>query len=294
MNCAKSPWCVFIRERFPLMQTLPMILLFVIANGMLACYVVKVQAAWQSYLLAVCLALSFFFRLRLFDELKDEETDRQVNPTRPLARGLLSCRQVKRLAYFLVGFEVFISACAGMHALLPTLVAIGYSLLMYKEFFVGAWLRTQLLLYAITHTVVVIFLGYALAAIVTAQSLFVFPAVFFLSGIMNWNLFNIYEISRKSFAPEEERQQVDSYTSLYGLWRAVRLSLAQAFLAAIFGDIVMKPAMIGFFWGLLILGFTAAAFVLKGTRQTAHLYRVCSGAFIMYMYLIIIVLLWNR
>jgi 4-hydroxybenzoate polyprenyltransferase len=271
-----------------------MILLFVVANGMLAAYLVKGHPTWGSFFIALLLAISFFFRLRLFDELKDEETDRKVNPTRPLVRGLLSSQAVKNAAYVLIAFEVILSAFVGVYALLPMLVAIGYSLLMYNEFFIGTWLRTQLLLYAITHTVVVIFLGYALAVVVTGNPLWSFPGVFFLSGIMNWNLFNIFEISRKSFAPDEERPHVESYTSLYGLWRAVRLSLAQAFLATIFGELMIGQAMIGFFWGLLVLCFFAAAFVVRGTPIYAKIYRKLSGAFILYIYLVIILILWNR
>ena len=69
MHWRDSPWVALILERFPPATTLPMILLFVIANGLMASHMMVVHTDWWRYLLAFLLALSFFFRLRLFDEL---------------------------------------------------------------------------------------------------------------------------------------------------------------------------------------------------------------------------------
>ena len=138
-----------------------MILLFVIANGLLASQIMEVHASWYLFALDFLLAISFFFRLRLFDELiKDYETDLKINPSRPLARGLLTQKQVWQCVLGLMIFEIALSAWIGWHALSGFLIAIGYSLLMYKEFFIGDWLRKHLTTYAVTHTFVSALLGF--------------------------------------------------------------------------------------------------------------------------------------
>ena len=107
----------------------------------------------------------FIFHLRLFDDVKDADTDRVIAPTRPIPRGLVSERDVDLLAVMLLGAEAGIFALVGSHALAVWAIAAGYTLLMRVEFFVGSWLDRHVLTYAISHMVV---LGMVLAALMAA------------------------------------------------------------------------------------------------------------------------------
>jgi 4-hydroxybenzoate polyprenyltransferase len=94
------------------------------------------------------------------------------------------------------------------------LVALGYSLLMAKEFFVGAWLRPRLVLYAVSHMLVMplILLWVAQMAVGDAPlpaGVELLLALSFLSGFS-------FEIGRKTRGAAEEREGVDSYTKSLG------------------------------------------------------------------------------
>ena len=101
-------WWQFVRERFPLGSVVPMAVAFVLANAAVAARVDGVRVDPERWLAIGALALSFFFRLRLFDELKDHELDRTVHPERPLARGLLGRREVGWAAVGLAALELAI------------------------------------------------------------------------------------------------------------------------------------------------------------------------------------------
>lgn len=282
-----SKWITFIQERFSPWTTLPMIALFVLANGLLACRLAHVEAHWSLFLAAFVLMLSAFFRLRLFDELKDYETDRKFNPQRPLARGLLTTTQVLLVAGGLIIFELVFARFLGLHVLLAQAIAIVYSLLMYKEFYVGEWLRPQLLLYAITHTFVCALLAYSIASVVTTSYLWQLPVLFILSTIMNWSLFNLFEFARKTFAPSEERAQVDSYSSLYGLFIAVTLTLMAAVTGIVFAFLMLWKGLEWFLPGFLVLFAAGNYLIITRSVHGARLFRYVSGAFILYFYVIL-------
>lgn len=282
-------WKTLIKERFPPLSTLPMIVLFVAGNGLIAQHLTGISSGARLYFSAFLLALSFFFRLRLFDELKDYETDLKVNPHRPLARGLLSTSQVWNMALYLIGFEVVLAGFIGLHALTAHGLAIIYSLLMYKEFFVGRWLRPHLTLYAVTHTLVSAFLGFSMASIIISKPIWQFPPVLFLTALMNWSIFNLFEFARKTFSPGEERQHVDSYSSLYGVWGAVALSWSQAFIGAVCAVILVPASWMGMMAGAAVLLASGMYLGLVKSQRAAVFFRLISGGFILYFFAVLVV-----
>ena len=74
-------WIVFIKERFPLGAHLPMIVFFTLANGGLGSQAGGSREHLAQLSVAVLVMVtSYFFRLRLFDEIKDYEVDLKINP----------------------------------------------------------------------------------------------------------------------------------------------------------------------------------------------------------------------
>lgn len=146
-------WRVFLHERFPLPSYIIMTTLLALANVGIAVRVVGGHTQIPIILAGFVIALSFLFRLRCFDEIKDYRTDLQLNPQRPLPRGLLTIQQLQIAIGVLAITEMAVASSFGWAPAVTHLVAISYSFLMYREFFVGTWLRPQLTLYAITHTI---------------------------------------------------------------------------------------------------------------------------------------------
>jgi 4-hydroxybenzoate polyprenyltransferase len=273
-------WRIFQRERFPLHTHLPLILALLFAHIALA----GLHAAWHLCLALFFVLLSFFFRMRLFDEIKDYATDCEKNPTRPLPRGVLSVRDLKKAILLLFCFELALTGIANPIALAILLPAQGYSFLMYKEFFIGKILRPHLTTYAVSHTVVMVLLS----ALCSAWLLLRFP---FQLEMRNWifaagcfGVFNVFEFGRKTFAQTEEKPGVDSYSKIWGHAGAVLLNLSQGLLGLgamgyaypyhrlqwLLGSAVLA--------GLLIAGFV---YIFKNTATAAKVYRNVSGASIL-------------
>ncbi len=287
-------WIVLIKERFNPAQYIPMIFAFVLANGI---YISKAENLdWTPlrFVFVFLMILSFFFRMRLFDEIKDYEVDLKINPTRPLARGILKIPQVKKAIFILILFELCISGYLGMWPFIVHALAIAYSLLMYEEFFIGDFLRPHLTTYAISHTFVSILLGISSAVALndfSPQGLHPYHICFFL---MNWAIFNLFEFARKTFAATEEKKDSPSYSSLFGPRRAYALSMTEAIIAVMLVQTALKnPLMIGYQTPLFMAFFmiylaTTCGYFFKATEKSAKIFRAITGVYLLLNYSIII------
>jgi 4-hydroxybenzoate polyprenyltransferase len=224
----------FCRERFPLSSHVPMVGVFALGNVALVADGATSAAAGPAILsplrfaAAWAIGLLFFFRLRCFDEIKDHEVDRRHNPDRPLARGLVTHRQLRTA--IAVAFLLETSIAALLFGALGGAVlgvAQAYSLLMYREFFVGPWLRPRLTTYALTHTFSAALLGAGLGILYARVDPRALEPRTLVALACNWCLFNLFEFARKTWAPAEERQEVDSYSRRFGVGGAVVLAFGQ-------------------------------------------------------------------
>ncbi|MBC7644505.1 MAG: hypothetical protein H7123_05210, partial [Thermoleophilia bacterium] len=93
------------------------------------------------------------------------DTDRIIEPTRPIPRGLVSEREVDALSVALLLVEFGLFAAIGQLTLVIWLLAAGFTVLMRVEFFVGEWLDRHVLTYAISHMVS---MGLVLASLIAA------------------------------------------------------------------------------------------------------------------------------
>lgn len=282
-------WITFLKERFSPAAYVPMILLFTSSH---AAYLKQTQGwiwNWGLWAYVTTFIFSFFLRMRLFDEIKDYEVDLKINPTRPLARGLLKIAEVKKALLILILVELVMVWNLGPLAFLVHATAIGYSLLMYEEFFVGDFLRPHLTTYAVTHTFVCSLLG--ISTLVSLGS-FEFsnlnnPVWAFV--LMNWFYFNLFEFARKTWASSEERAGVASYSQIFGLWGSVFLSLSQVVLGLIF--LSQAEVSTGTWnkvvFAALIYGILALLFPLRRTEKMASFFRGLTGAYLIIHYLLL-------
>ena len=274
------------RERFAPAVHLPMVAVFTLGNVAVAGAGAGFSAA--RFLVTTAIALLYFFRLRCFDEIKDLPHDRQHNPERPLARGLLTPRElVPVIAAALVAELALAAWLGGAAGLVALALAQGYSLLMFREFFAGAWLRPRLTTYAATHTLSAALLGAALGLLWLGEGASPWWRRELAVFLFNWCLFNLFEFGRKTWAPGEERQEVDSYSRRFGTTGAVVLAATQV--AGALALLALHPRALEARWSWLVhaalLVAPAAAAVALVVRRSGAAGRLYRGAVSIYLVL---------
>ena len=219
----------YLQERFAPVNMGLFVVLFCTVRGVasLACAEGRCTPHPDGPWLAVLGALatvSFFFRLRVFDEEKDFAQDAINHPHRVLQTGRVTLPQLRALAWAGAALEAGWSALRGQEALLLWGIALGYSLLMRAEFGVGRWLRTRLVLYAFSHMLIMpLVIGWIYGAYMVDSFDFQYlPLLLLLSLLGGFS----FELARKLHAPAAERAGVDSYSQVLGYAPALVLTVA--------------------------------------------------------------------
>ncbi|MCC5847789.1 MAG: UbiA family prenyltransferase [Verrucomicrobia bacterium] len=224
------PWFkrlrLYLRQRFPLAQHGILIFSYFSANQFLAQTVtagdgpmVYNATSWLNFFMLLCL----FFHLRVFDEHKDREKDVAAYPDRLLSRGVFSYRDLWRLGLLAVALEALIAFVAGPAALLTWLLVLGWSLLMYREFFIGNWLCKHVFLYAVTHTTIMFGFDLLIWSVTTGRWFWQTDPIFIVYAFNGVFIAFTFEFARKLRPPEDEHDQVDSYSKTLGPRRAALL-----------------------------------------------------------------------
>lgn len=208
----------WINERFALPNGLLFLVLYFTAvfTGHFAVGGGEVEIGWRE-LLGFAPAWCYFLMLRIFDEHKDYDDDLVNYPDRVLQSGLITLGHLKVVGVICIAVQMFGSLLldGGFGKVtMWWLVVFGYSLLMGKEFFVPEWLKSHFVLYAVSHMlsmpVVLIWLAQIGAGSETLPlEIGLLAGLAFLSG-------TAFEVTRKMRGPEEERENVDSYTKIMG------------------------------------------------------------------------------
>ena len=220
---------------------------------------------WAVAALGALATVSFFFRLRVFDEEKDFALDAVNHPHRILQTGCVTLPQLRALAWAGALLEAGWSALRGPEAVLLWGIALAYSLLMRAEFGVGRWLRERLVLYALSHMLIMpLVIGWIYGAyLVDSFDVSYLPLLLLLSLLGGFS----FELARKLHAPAAERAGVDSYSKAVGYGPALALTVAVllaggAVQALLLRTLHARPAAYAVLAGLLAAGlalYTVAA-----------------------------------
>jgi hypothetical protein len=242
----------------------------------------NIENFWFQFLFLFVFYVFFFLLLRCYDEIKDAAHDAVHNQSRPIPRGLVSIRELKNAITFLL---VALVGLFGIAEAAPwSLVVLGYSLLMFREFFIGKWLRPHLTTYAMSHTFVIGLCTYALMQRDFSWGADAKATLCF--ALANWFVFNVFEFARKTFAPSEEKPEVDSYSKIFRPAGAGLLTLSQ-WIAACFCLWRMQISVAGpVLISALSLIFTMLI-ALRPTAQSGRWFRQSHGIFLVLFYLIL-------
>ena len=181
---------------------------------------------------------SFIVLIRCLDEHKDFKDDSVNYPDRPVQRGVVTLNEVTGVAVVCVLFQLVYSLVLdGGWGRVCWLWALSlfWLFLMTKEFFVEKWLRRHVMTYLFTHQIITpLMVFWILQTAVSDQWVDIsklWPVVVFVSmgGL-------IFELTRKTWGPEEEREGVDSYARALGIGGAIIFSLVAFYImvAALF------------------------------------------------------------
>lgn len=287
-------WCQFTKERFEPWSHMTMILVFLFAHILVVNPVKTIFASSLNEIMLGIGVVAFYFKLRLYDEVKDYDLDVVINKTRPLPRGLLTHKDMYRGMAVCILIELVCFSIMGLNSLITAIIAILYSLIMYKEFFIPEKIRPFLTTYALVHTIVTTFLSFAIFSFLTQASLIelVKEPSLVSFAFANWLLFNIFEFGRKTFATIEERQNVDTYSSLFGRVGAVMLVVSQAGIAHFLALTLKGTNQAFLLWGfatlLIILAALSVNYILRNTAKAAKAYRMFSSVYIIVFYILLI------
>ncbi|MBY0451035.1 MAG: UbiA family prenyltransferase [Cyanobacteria bacterium] len=233
-----------------------------------------------------------FFRLRIFDDIKDYETDCRIKPSRPLARKLISLLEAKMVAFALAFAEGLLALYLGTNAFCAWGLLFVYSVLMYREFFVGRWLRPQMEFYALTHTWVAVWIGLFIATALSDTALNMLPIECVVFSGCNWLVFNVFEFARKTFGSDEETLPEDpcheeTYSQRLTPIGAGLLTLFNALLA-IAGLYWLQPNNLFYIPAVLGVACLALCLIYMGQPHCpqSRWFRNGMGLFIVLYYLV--------
>jgi hypothetical protein len=202
----------------------------------------------------------FFLTLRIADEHKDFAADSVAHPQRVLQRGLITLPQLRVVgacaAIVQIATCVWLDGGIG-RAGTAWLAAMTWSALMAREFFARDWLRPRLMVYALSHLLVMPLVALWIAAMAAPNALGTRPVAAFavlalLAGLA-------FEIARKIRAPEVEHPLADSYTQSLGVAMACIVLLA-ALLGATAAGLTLTGLVVRV--GLAALAVSGAATLL--------------------------------
>jgi len=280
-------WATVVSERFPPVAHVALIGAFFAGN---APDVVRGGGTGALHAAAAAAAtLLVFFRMRVFDEIKDHATDVRLHPERPLARRLVSVREAKTVAFSVAAVEGLLAAACGASAFTVWTGVLAFTLLMYREFFLGTWLRPRMELYAVTHTFVVVGIGAFVA--VAAGGAHGLDTVLLAAAAGNWAVFNDFEFARKTFAPEEEKPGIETYSLRWGPRGAVTLTMANVAVAAAAMLWTARASVAPLCAAAVVLFAVAVAvpYLLAPRAGSAAFYRRGMGVFLFGYYVLLAV-----
>lgn len=284
---------IYQKERFPLAGYLPLVAAFAFSAASYSriCRGEEGFVPWTRLGAGIATSFGIFLLLRLFDEFKDAEDDAAFRPYRPVPRGLVTLRELGWLIAGVIAAMVLLNAWV-MPVMLPALgLALGYILVMWREFFVRDWLRRHPVAYMATHMLIMPLtdfyttgLDWMNERVAMPRGLFLFLAVTFLNGC-------VIEIGRKIRHPKDEEKGVETYSWLWGPNRAAGIWLGILSLTAVLAHRCCAAGGYGWtalpFLALCWLGCAAPALLFVKTGRHAAKIETAAGIWTVCMYLLI-------
>lgn len=282
----------YFSERFPPVNMFLFAILFFTVKSVAHFFSPLDQTTFLNTLWGIVAVISFFFRLRVFDEIKDYKIDAINHPNRVLQSGRVTLKHLQITAIFFFIFEISWTVYNGYTTLVFWLILILYSLLMRYEFFVSNYLKSKLLLYAASHMLIMPFIILWVWSAFVKTNLFIAP--FYLLACLSFLSGFCFEVARKTHAPNSERPTVDSYSKSIGFINSIKLILLFLSLG-VFTQFYMLSMINANWWAFLLIAVLFVAiciiyFLQAKTQKESYLRKaeLLVSLFMLFSYLTII------
>ena len=246
---------IYLNERFPLGKNSFFVLIFTLSGYIFTGLLynskiinqifskeIKVPMPWHKIVALFIIIFMFFLQLRITDEFKDYEEDLKYRAYRPVQRGVITLKALGKIGIATVIIQIILAYLIDFKIIYFMIIVWFYMFLMAKEFFIKEWLTKRILIYALSHVVIMIFITLVIVnatqyiVLGEAENIFKFVALqryrhnidIALIPLFTLNYLNgiVLEIGRKTRRADEEEHGVQTYSKLWGKKKAaVILSL---------------------------------------------------------------------
>ena len=241
---------IYLNERFPLGKNSIFVLIFTLSGyiytgllynskiiNQIFSKEIKVPMPWHKIAALFIIIFMFFLQLRITDEFKDYEEDLKYRAYRPVQRGVVTLKALGKIGIATVIIQIILAYIIDFKIIYFMIIVWFYMFLMAKEFFIKEWLTKRILIYALSHVVIMIFI--TLVIVNATQYIILGEAENIIKfGALQWYRHNIdialiplftlnylngivLEIGRKTRRADEEEHGVQTYSKLWGKKKAV-------------------------------------------------------------------------
>ncbi len=262
-----TKWITYQKERFPIIKYAILVSAFSASGLALSFLLTGSNYPLTPHMFVVAFTVTFltFFQLRVADEHKDFKFDAEHHPDRPVPKGLITLKELRRLAIAAGLIQVLAVLSLRAALLLPLGLAWFYMWLMTNEFFAGEWLRKRPVLYMITHMSILFFTDlfitschFMVAGLEPPLALIFFLGTSFFLG-------TVIEVGRKIRSPQEETTARDTYSMLWGRETAVKVWISAIGMSAVFAIITAAQIHFGLA-ALTVLSLMLALCAVSGKK----------------------------
>ena len=238
---------IYLNERFPLGKNSFFVLIFTLSGYIYTSLLYNSKIMHPFYVKGIRVPMSFyrivplfiiifmfFLQLRITDEFKDYEEDLKYRAYRPVQRGIISLKTLGKIGIATVIIQIILAHVIDPEIIYFMIFVWIYMFLMAKEFFIKKWLTKRILIYALSHVVIMVFI----TLVIVEATQYIVPKnifdVFILQRyrhnidfaliplfVLNYLNGIVLEIGRKTRRADEEEHGVQTYSKLWGRKKAV-------------------------------------------------------------------------
>ncbi|MCL1991023.1 MAG: UbiA family prenyltransferase [Defluviitaleaceae bacterium] len=290
-------WWIYQKERFPLAQYIPMIIVFTV-SGISYSYRLSHRASPSpaQYVVGIFITLIWFMLLRIADEHKDYEEDKKYRPYRAVPRGLITLMELKYLGIILVLIQIGLTFWLDIRLLPILLIVYAWFALMSFEFGVADWLKQQHTLYLLSHMVMMLLINFYITSIEWISHGFLIELVPYLLAGYATGL--VLEVGRKLRSEEEEEEGVATYTAVWGVKKSVIVWLvcvAASLIAVIISAYIIESSrtILAIFAPLYLIAiYFSTKFIKVPAKKNAKFFKIFPAIWFLFVYLALGVTSW--
>lgn len=242
---------------------------------------------------AMLTTLIWFMLMRIADEHKDFEEDRQYRPYRPVQRGLVKLKELRIIAIVLIIIQILLSIWIDWRLLSILALVFIWFALMSLEFGIPKWLKAHPTIYLLSHMVIMPFIDLYATSVEWLPRGGIFSFGIILYMISSYCDGTVVEVGRKLRAKENEEYGVDTYTQIWGPKRAMivwMICMTISGTSTILAGFQVRV-------GLLIMAvlaplylyaaYTAYRFAKSPTPKNAKVFEIFPGIWMILMHLML-------